>query len=163
MSRYYEMMITISDMAPDRKDAVEAAARAEWDFGDCYEGAGCMTLSGDGRLGGGESEDEFATRITRAIWQANGQFCAVEVSATYLESLPCETYQLDKSDYDRLLAVYANGGDYQQETAMREINDLSYRELQRIVESIQSFLYIDRDEDRREIWNPDKEYAILVR
>ena len=105
MSRYYEMMITISDMAPDRKDAVEAAARAEWDFGDCYEGEGCMTLSGNGQLGGGESEDEFAQRITRAIWQANGQFCSVEVCATYLESLPCETYQLDKSDYDRLLAA----------------------------------------------------------
>ena len=102
MSRYYEMMITVSNLAPDRKDAIEEAARAEWDFGDCYEGEGSMTLSGRGSLGGGESEDQFAERITKAIWQANGHFCAVEVTATYLESLPYETYQLDKDDYDRL-------------------------------------------------------------
>ena len=43
---------------------------------------------------------------------------------------------------------------------MREINDLSYRELQRIVESIQSFLYIDRDDDQRERWNPDKQWSL---
>ena len=102
MSRSYEMMITINDMAPDRKDAIEEAARGEWDFGDCYEGGSSMTLSGDGRLGAGESEDDFAQRITKAIWQTNGQFCSVEVTATYLESLPYETYQLDKNDYDRL-------------------------------------------------------------
>ena len=105
MSRHYEMMITVNDMAPDRKDAIEEAARAEWDFGDCYEGERSMTLSGDGRLCGGESEDEFAERITKTILRANGQFCAVEVTATYLESLPYETYQLDKDDYDRLQAA----------------------------------------------------------
>ena len=54
MSRYYEMMVTVNDMSPDRKDAIEEAARAEWDFGDCCEGEGSMTLSGEGRLGGGE-------------------------------------------------------------------------------------------------------------
>jgi len=105
MSRYYEMIITVSARALGRKDAIEEAARAEWDFGDCYEGEDSMTLSGDGCLCGGESEDEFAQRITKAIWQTNGQFCSVEVCATYLESLPYETYQLDKDDYDRLLAT----------------------------------------------------------
>ena len=102
MSRYYEMMIKVNDMAPDRKDAIEEAARAEWNWGDSCEGEGSMTLSGDGQLCGGESEDEFAERITTAIWQANGQFCSVEVFATCLEYLPCEQYQLDKDDYDRL-------------------------------------------------------------
>ena len=102
MSRYYEMMITISDMAPDRKDAIEEAARAEWDFGDCYEGEGSMTLSGRDSLCGGKAGADFAGQITKAIWQANGQFCAVEVSATDLENAPCEQYQLDKDDYDRL-------------------------------------------------------------
>ena len=45
---------------------------------------------------------------------------------------------------------------------MRETNDLSYRELQRIVESIQSFLYIDRDDDGRQIWNPDKQWRAII-
>ncbi len=105
MSRYYEMMITVNDPVPDRKDAIEEAARAEWDLGDCYEGDGAITLSGNGRLCGGETEDEFAERIAQAIWQANGQFCAVEVSATDLENAPCEIYQLGKNDYDRLYAA----------------------------------------------------------
>ena len=102
MSRYYEMTVTVNDMASDRKDAIEEAARTEWDFGGCYESQGGMTLSGDGQLCGGESEDEFAERITKAVWQANGQFCVVEVTATHLENLPYETYQLDRDDYDQL-------------------------------------------------------------
>jgi hypothetical protein len=105
MSRCYEMMVTVSEMVPDRKDAIEEAARAGWDFGDCYEGEGSMTLSGNGWLGGGESEAEFAERIAKAIWQANGQFCAVEVCATDLENAPHERYQLDEGDYDRLQKV----------------------------------------------------------
>jgi len=47
-----------------------------------------------------------------------------------------------------------------QEVAMRVPRDLSYHELQQIVESIQSFLYIDRDDDEQEIWNPDKEWSL---
>ena len=42
---------------------------------------------------------------------------------------------------------------------MREPRELSYHDLQRIVTSIQGFLYIDRDEAGREIWNPDKEWS----
>ena len=37
MSRYYEMTVTVNDTASDRKNAIEEAARAEWDFGGCYE------------------------------------------------------------------------------------------------------------------------------
>lgn len=42
---------------------------------------------------------------------------------------------------------------------MREPSNLSYYDLQRIVESIQGFLYIDLGDDGREIWNPDKEWS----
>jgi hypothetical protein len=43
---------------------------------------------------------------------------------------------------------------------MRETNDLSCNDLQRIVESIQTFLYIDQDEDGRQRWDPDKEWSL---
>ena len=43
---------------------------------------------------------------------------------------------------------------------MREPRDLSHHNLQRIVESIQAFLYIDRDEDGRQIWDPGKEWNL---
>ena len=105
MSRYYEMMVTISDFAADKQAVVEAAANDEWDFTDCSEGNGLIMLTGKESLCGGESEAEFAERITKAIWQANGQFCEVEVCATYLENPPYETYHLDEDDYEMLQRV----------------------------------------------------------
>ncbi|MCG8583112.1 MAG: hypothetical protein MI757_00170 [Pirellulales bacterium] len=105
MSRYYEMMVTVSDFATDRQAAVEAAANREWDFTDCSEGDGIIVLTGQESLCGGESEAEFAERITKAIWQANGEFCEVEVRVTDLENIPCETYQLDEDGYERLQRV----------------------------------------------------------
>ena len=43
---------------------------------------------------------------------------------------------------------------------MNQVRDLSYNDLQRIVESIQTFLYIDQDEDGRREWNPDKQWSL---
>jgi hypothetical protein len=42
---------------------------------------------------------------------------------------------------------------------MRQPSELSYLDLQQIVESIQRFLYIDQDDAGREIWDPDKEWS----
>ena len=50
-------------------------------------------------MGGGESEEEFAARVTHAVWKANGGYCEVEVTATYLEELPYTTHELDEDDY----------------------------------------------------------------
>jgi len=40
--------------------------------------------------------------------------------------------------------------------AMREPSDLSYHDLQRMVESIQRLLFVDLNGGERQIWNPDK-------
>ena len=39
-----------------------------------------MTYNGRNSLVGGEGEDEFACRVCRAIWRANGAFCEVDAS-----------------------------------------------------------------------------------
>ena len=104
MSRYFSMFVRISGANPNRTEAVQQAAEGEWPFDDWYESDSVLTSGGDGQLGGGESDDEFSQRLAKAIWAANVGFCEVEVSSTYLDDLPCETFGFDQSDYDRLAA-----------------------------------------------------------
>ena len=103
MSRYYSMSVTITGADLDRFDPIMAAASAEWGFDDWYSQKGVLTASGDAQLFGGETEEQFAERLTKAIWRANGGPCRVEVTATYLDELPCESYSLGAGDYDRLM------------------------------------------------------------
>ena len=103
MSRYYSMSVTITGADPDRFDPIMAAASAEWEFDDWYSHNGVLTASGDAQLFGGETDQQFAERLTQAIWRANGGPCRVEVTATYLDELPCESYSLGAGDYDRLM------------------------------------------------------------
>jgi len=103
MSRYYSMYVTIKDADPARTEEIKAAAKAEWPLEDWYEHEGTVTASGDSNLCGGESEEKFAERLSKAIWQANGGFCTVAVHATYMEDLPYETYCLDEEAYRRVV------------------------------------------------------------
>ena len=105
MSRYFSMFVRISGANPDRTEAVQQAAEGEWPFDTWHESAGVLTSCGDGQLGGGECDDEFAQRLAKAIWAANGGFCQVEVSSTYLDDLPYESFCFDESNYDRLTAL----------------------------------------------------------
>ena len=103
MSRYYEMTVEISEHRADRAAAIQDAAAGQWEFTDWFDQEGTLTASAEGSLGGGESEDEFTERLSLAIWRANGAYCDVIVSATFLENLPYEVYQMDEADYARLI------------------------------------------------------------
>ena len=104
MSRYYNMTVAITGAAGERVDAVKQAAEAEWPFDDWCEHGGVMTSSCDAQLCGGEMEEQFAERLAKAVWIANGRPCPVAVNATYLEDLPCEGFSFDDHDYDRLMS-----------------------------------------------------------
>ena len=58
-----------------------------------------VIATAEGNLCGGENEHEFADRLARAIWKANGGYCYVAVRATNLENMPYETYSYDEDDY----------------------------------------------------------------
>jgi hypothetical protein len=103
MSRYYNMSVTIKGDDPERTEEIKAAADEEWGFEEWLTHNEALFASSDGSLCGGETEEEFAERISKAIWQANGSFCDVTVNATYMEELPCESYSLDEKDYHRLV------------------------------------------------------------
>lgn len=98
MSRSYEMYVSVTGFDPKRKDAIEDAACQEWEFPDWQHYKGEITATGQSNLCGGETEEQFAKRLQKAIVEANGKPCKVEVTATFLEDLPCETYTFDEDD-----------------------------------------------------------------
>jgi hypothetical protein len=104
MSRYYEMQVTIRKADPARTQEIQDAASDEWPFEDWnLEDDGRIWANAEGSLVGGESEKEFAERLTKAVWTANGAYCNVEIVATCLENLPCEVYSFDEDDYQRTM------------------------------------------------------------
>ena len=108
MSRCYNMAVTITGAVRDRIDTIKQAAEDEWAFDAWFlDDDGVLTASADERLCGGETEEEFAQRLAKAIWEANGDYCRVGVDATCLEDLPYETYCLEEDDYQRLVSPAA--------------------------------------------------------
>jgi len=102
------MTVLVGPIATKFADKIKKACDNEWEFEDWHddpfelEPDSVKLLGiGEGCLCGGEAEDEFADRLTAAIWEAHGKYCDVEVSATYLEELPTETYIKDVDDYKR--------------------------------------------------------------
>ncbi len=91
----------MSGYNPDKIANIEAAAEGEWPFADWVIEDGEMEATGDEFLCGGESEEEFAERLS--IWLANGSYCRIVVYATFLENLPHDTHELTEGDYARLM------------------------------------------------------------
>jgi hypothetical protein len=102
------MYVVIKDHDPAKAEAIQTSASNEWDFEDWYSAKDDdvdkgieMSATGQANLCGGEGEQEFSERLCNAIWEANGKYCEVEVTCTYMESLPHEDYSFDEEDYAR--------------------------------------------------------------
>ena len=100
MSRAYEMTVTVTEHNFKRKPAIITACKKEWDFEPHKTIKGEIYLSGESCLCGGETEDEFAQRLSGAIWNANRGFCRISLQATYLEDPPSELHEPDENDYE---------------------------------------------------------------
>jgi hypothetical protein len=103
MSRFYGMSIRISNHDPVRVAAIVEVAEEEWPFGGLTDNGTALSGYGEDNLIASCSKKDFAEQFTAVIWRANGAYCDVEIIATYLEDLPCETYCLAKADYTRLI------------------------------------------------------------
>ena len=102
MTRQYSMCINIEKFKEDKFEEIAIAIEKEWNIeGTFGDEKTKHSFHGDSSLTGGETEDEFAKRVAKAIWRANGGACDVTVHATYLEDLPCETYCFDTADYEK--------------------------------------------------------------
>ena len=102
MSRAYDMYVQVTGFQPERLDALKAAATDIWNFEWFTDSPTLLDGFGESQLCGGETEDQFAERLAKAIWSANGAFCPVQVTATYMENLPHEDYEFDEEDFQRL-------------------------------------------------------------
>jgi hypothetical protein len=107
MSRYYGMTIVVTEYKPSKVATIKEAAELEWDFTDWYEHENRLTATANGNLCGGETDDDFADRLAKTVWQANGGFCEVSVQTTCLEYLPYEDHSFDEDDYGRITGTHA--------------------------------------------------------
>ena len=107
MSRQYDMTIEVKGLEEKAHMAlIEEAITQNWntsyDFLDPEaDAAGTWKFltGGEGALCGGETEEEFTSRISEAIWDALGYFVSVTINAIYLEDLPCETHCMEEEEY----------------------------------------------------------------
>ena len=104
MSRAYAMQVSAESFKEEKRADIEEAIEEEWTWDYSHkneEGSSTLIyMSGENSLGGGESEDEFSQRVAEAVWKANGKYCLVEVTCTYLENLPYEVYPFGQEEYD---------------------------------------------------------------
>ena len=106
MSRRYRMDVEVMKYDTEKVDAVVDALNGEWEFN--VEGPtdliGDEALGGTGEscLCGGESEEEFAQRVSKAVWAANGGFCEVYIRCYDLENIPCQTYEYDEETFKEM-------------------------------------------------------------
>ena len=108
MSRRYDMCVTaehlksVADLVRV-EDIVSGLWACDYNTpaGSRSEDGGlCVLAGGENYLCGGESEEEFSTRISEAIWEELGYYVEVTVRATYLEEIPFETHICAEEEYD---------------------------------------------------------------
>lgn len=101
MSRSYLISVEVRKPDPTRLREIEIAAEKEWQFDEwiLLEDQKLISSFAESSLSGGEGEKEFADRLTKAIWKANGKYCQVLISATCLDDLPTNLYELTEVDF----------------------------------------------------------------
>ena len=103
------MGIRVTGYAPDKVAEIIAACTKQWWFrsDDFREKSGTHAKQSSeligrtqGRLYGGETEDDFVDRLAAAIWKANRAYCEVSVLSIPLE-LPYHEHLRWKPDYKK--------------------------------------------------------------
>jgi hypothetical protein len=67
MSRLYEMRLMVTEYNDDRTDAIDCAIQNEWDWENVEWDGNELSATGQSNLCGGETDEQFATRLTLAI------------------------------------------------------------------------------------------------
>lgn len=108
MSRAYTMDVEVQGYNLDKQADIVEALQSCWDFRPVYYYAPTfgspiiLAATGDGNLTGGESEEEFAAKIAKAVWKVNGGYCCVTVGAACLAVLPYEEYVFEEAEFNSM-------------------------------------------------------------
>ncbi len=97
------IMLYIEGISEGCQDAVEKSANEQWPFQIWNQYGSYVFATGEGFFHPHENE-ELADRLSRAIWDANHGYCAIEIQEACVEIRPQHTYRRNRSDYDRLWA-----------------------------------------------------------
>jgi len=98
------MKVTVQHYVRAHVREIVAAMSEEWEFeSDTFPKMDQplpdeLSALGTSSLCGGESEEEFAERLSQAVWKANQGYCHVEVQATYLDVDPPSTIHSPSMD-----------------------------------------------------------------
>lgn len=65
-----------------------------------------LSYCGNITLYGGESEQEYATRIIKKLWEKEGRYINFRIQMTYLEDLPYQDYTFDEDEYSEIMEKY---------------------------------------------------------
>ena len=104
MSRYYQLELEISGIAPESGQKILDAIKPEWDWGDHFDldvDTGIISAIGVGALYSSDTEDDKMEDLSKVIWTANGGFCPVAGRFLLLDGAPEFEYEVD--DYDRIM------------------------------------------------------------
>jgi len=93
------MSIIVEKYNEEKVNEIEEAINSNWNLNDFSVYNNELYAVGENNLCGGESEEEFANRMSKAIWEANDAYCEININATYLEDLPYESYNFDEEEY----------------------------------------------------------------
>jgi len=112
MSTLYEVGVTIRGYAKDREDEIHDALMKEgldtenaWSMEDPKEGPTEYGLSSEVTMGGLYAPSDCAKDIAKAVVEANGAPCEVEVTVTCLENLPYDTFTFGEEETRALLGA----------------------------------------------------------
>ena len=112
MSRYYEIKVIVKNFNPEKLEDIKQAIVTLWPEVDQWEYTkDRLECSAEGSLGC-KSDEDLAFELNNAVNDANEVDVAMQVTATYLEDLPQETWEftdIEGLDVDFELQVGADG------------------------------------------------------
>lgn len=103
---YKRMALYVEGISQGCLEAVKETANEQWRFQLWNQYGNNLFASGEGFLNPRENRDEFADRLSLAIWDANQGYCAIEIQETYVELRPHHTYRRGRSHYKRLCTLH---------------------------------------------------------
>jgi len=102
MSTAYQMKIILEKVKEEEEELLKEVVDKEWSVDNCWFEDGHLYFVGEGSLYGGEGEEEFVDRISKALWLKLDRYVPIYVKAIYLENPPYEEYNKDEEDYAKL-------------------------------------------------------------
>jgi hypothetical protein len=82
------MHVKVIGFDPKRQSEILVAANERWSFAEWSDNKASISVGslpflnfyGESNLTGGEDEEEFASRLAKAVMKANGKACKVEIT-----------------------------------------------------------------------------------